>query len=1526
MTTQISTDNIQAATLATIGSAPRITSVVVTDSSYNNLDDTAVDTAGGYIKITGTGFKTGATVTINRQPATSVTFVSSTELRAQVAAEVAGTYVVYVVNTDGSVALRVNGITFSALPSWTTASTLPTSDSGTAISIQLAAAQATTYSVAAGSTLPSGLSLSSGGLLTGTINVANETLYNFSVVATDAELQDSPRSFSINITVGDPLFAQTTLLLTGRANTFVSDSSTNNLALTVAGDTKPSNFNPYLSQYSAQFTAKTSYVSVPATTALTTYTGDFTFEAWVYPSDTTITYWGIWDSRQSGATAQAMAFNIEPLATPVTGRGRLKYFNGTSYYSTGTIFYNRWTHVAFVRSGTTLTFYVDGVASGTATVSGTQSGTATTNPIWIGSKDNGNASYGTTGFISNLRVVNGTAVYASNFTPPTTPLTAVTNTALLAFQNNRYSDASANAYTLTPSGTSISAFSPFAQTAATSGSGYFDGTGDWLTAPYSSLFSLGNTYTIEAWVYPTVLNTTNHEIFNILNPTVTNFGGCIFYVNASGVLYFETRPGTGGVNIALNGGTVPLNTWTHVCVSVSSGAAKLFVNGTQVDSDTVVALNGTQSHVGIGAFTNGFTAYPWFGYISNLRVVKGTAIYTANFTPPASPLTAVSGTSLLTLQNSVSHNNSQFLDSSGNNLLITRAGNATQGSFSPYSPSGWSNYFGTTAMGIQTPASSLTNIIGTSTLASTSTFTIEAWINPASRHSGSAAQQGFVAGSMNITGGTADWGFGPDSNGLLSVWWWNGGSIVRAATTNAVPLNTWTHIATTISSGVIRIFINGVQETLTGTTTVTSVASALSYFTVGGYTAGGTTWQGFNGYISNLRVVRSALYTANFTPSTQPLTAITGTTLLTCCDNRFIDESPNNFAITRTNDVRVVNFSPHKAVLQTPVSYSTYFDGSGDYLTLPSNQTQFSMSTGDFTIEMWVYITSLASTRTIYDTMNSGDTTGTGRFAIQVATSGTVQVFTGAGAILTSGGTVAAGAWAHIAYTKASNSGKLYVNGIQVNTTYTDNNNYVVGTTNRPIIGVNAYDNSTNPMLGCISNLRIVKDTAIYTANFTPPTQPLTAISGTSLLTCQNANFVDNSTNSFALTVSGNPIPATVNPFGTTFVNSSGYTAAEYSGSMYFDGTGDYLELPANTIFDFGSSNFTIECWVFPLTTGVLTGFIANWQSGGQFIFRKTTANRLQFVYDPVSVAAVTVTGTTTTIITGAWNHVAVVRNGSLYTMYVNGVADATTSTSAAALEVLGKPLRIGDAGDLTGLMNGYISDSRIIRGQALYTSNFVPPVAPLTPVTNTTMLVNGTSAGIVDATTKNNVETVGDVRVSSAVSKFGGSSMYFDGTGDYLAVANNPLFAFGTGDFTVEFWFYPSVINLTNNPIVDTRTTSGSSSGLLIRVGDGGVSNPTYMYAVVGSTSIFQTGLSAGQWHHIAVTRAGTSCKVWINGLGGTAGTSSANLTTNGLLISRFIDSGNAINGYLQDLRITKGTARYTANFTPPTSAFNIK
>lgn len=184
-------------------SVPKITAI-----SYPG-DDTAANTAGGdTITITGTGFASGASVIINGTVASVVSVVNSTTITFTAPAVTAGSYILYVVNTDGSTALAVPGIQYSGTPAWTTsAGTLGTAVKETSFTANLTATgdAPITYSVYSGS-LPSGISLTANtGVLSGTLpNVSVDTTYNFTIRSTDAQMQDTDRAFSITVVPTNP--------------------------------------------------------------------------------------------------------------------------------------------------------------------------------------------------------------------------------------------------------------------------------------------------------------------------------------------------------------------------------------------------------------------------------------------------------------------------------------------------------------------------------------------------------------------------------------------------------------------------------------------------------------------------------------------------------------------------------------------------------------------------------------------------------------------------------------------------------------------------------------------------------------------------------------------------------------------------------------------------------------------------------------------------------------------------------------------------------------------------------------------------------------------------------------------------------------------------------------------------------------------------------------------------------------------------------------------------------------------------
>ena len=207
MTTQITANNITAGTITstqlTPGSlAPRISSIAICNSSFNVLDDTAANTTGGFIQISGFNFGANSQIVIGTNNATSVTFVNTSTLRAQVGAAAAATYPVYVIDTDtGATAIRVNGFTTSSFTAWSTGSSLDTQTTNTAFAVALSATSDSNITYSNTTALPAGTTLAANGYFSGTVSIGSTTTFNFTVRANDAENQDASRTFSMTVSV-----------------------------------------------------------------------------------------------------------------------------------------------------------------------------------------------------------------------------------------------------------------------------------------------------------------------------------------------------------------------------------------------------------------------------------------------------------------------------------------------------------------------------------------------------------------------------------------------------------------------------------------------------------------------------------------------------------------------------------------------------------------------------------------------------------------------------------------------------------------------------------------------------------------------------------------------------------------------------------------------------------------------------------------------------------------------------------------------------------------------------------------------------------------------------------------------------------------------------------------------------------------------------------------------------------------------------------------------------------------------------
>lgn len=844
--------------------------------------------------------------------------------------------------------------------------------------------------------------------------------------------------------------------------------------------------------------------------------------------------------------------------------------------------------------------------------------------------------------------------------------------------------------------------------------------------------------------------------------------------------------------------------------------------------------------------------------------------------------------------------NNTFLDSSTNNFTITRNGNTTQGSFDPYvGPGCWGNYFNgsTDYLSVSTTANAAFGF-------GTADFTVEAWVYYTGTNASATKPiidfRGAVAVAPSIFGYT---------NNQLALYY--NGSIVYQPASLTLVSNAWNHVALVRSSGVTKFYLNGTgaSTTYTDTNNYPSAACIIGTDSV----AGGTSY--WSGYLSNIRVVKGyAVYTSNFTPTT-PLVATTQTTLLTCNNSGFIDQSAANFTITRNGTAQVSKFSPFSLYQITPASYSGYFDGTGDYLTVPANAA-FSFGTGNFTIEAWVYPTSSGSYRRIFSQYTGAGATqvflrqnNDNTLMFYVISSTTVI------ATITSSSLLTINAWNHCAVSRNGSTFTLYINGASVGTASSASS---LPDTSALTTYISTFDGSSEPWLGSISNLRVVKGTAVYTGAFTPPTAPLTAISGTSLLTCQSTTFIDNSTNAFTITANGNATPRRANPFTDTVTGPTPYAAATYAGSAYFDGTGDYLVAPSSAGFGFGTGDFTVEAWFY------FTGTIATYQRPWWFGDDNDNLELNTSVFRVGGAAQGALITGTTTIKSGTWYHVALTRAGGVYKLWLNGAQEGGSATNSYNSSA--RTLTVMATSSGANPSTGYVSNLRVIKGTALYTGPFVPPAAPVTAVTNTQLLLNMANAGIFDSTTTNDMETVGNAQLSTSVVKYGTGSVYLDGTGDWLVLPKTSTFSIpAASNFTVETWLYLAVAQnssvykmiVSDDASTSSKYVSLTSSGLEVQLGGSASTAALATYA-----------FSINTWYHLAVVRNSNTIAIYVNG--------TALTVTQSSQANSFLDQGSFIyvgryggtntyawNGYLDDLRITKGVARYTANFTPPGGAF---
>ena len=593
------------------------------------------------------------------------------------------------------------------------------------------------------------------------------------------------------------------------------------------------------------------------------------------------------------------------------------------------------------------------------------------------------------------------------------------------------------------------------------------------------------------------------------------------------------------------------------------------------------------------------------------------------------------------------------------------------------SPLGGSMYFNGTSASTLSYSSGSSFDLGTGA----PDWTIECWYYalayPVSW--GTIFQQGWLAGTSNPI-----YGFMP--NGTNIYYYVGTGGVTSNALSTPFSLKTWYHLAQVRQGNAIGCYLNGV---LFGSYTLSFTMGSDTSLLFGAANNGSYPP---NAYITNVRIVKGqAVYTFTFTPPTTALTNVTNTQLLVDVASSgayLTDGSTNNYTLTPTGTV-TYNSS-------TPVSTggSLFFDQSvASYLTLPSSSSAFNL-TGDFTIEAWVYMTSvLGGDRGIFDARVSGGTAAPWAFLVTGASK--LLFFTGS--YYTGATTISTNVWTHVAAVRSGSTLTLYVNGVADYTNPNFGTSAINPGTTSPMIGTKDYGiSAAYRTMDYITNLRIVNGTAMYTSpNFTPSTLPF--------LSTQSANSYGVPSNAITGTQTSLLLNA---PIGASFLTDS-------SSFNHTPTNGGNVTSSSTTLFY--SNPFTVEFWWKPSGAGQPNGKIFQTADGDSYTYVSLTldgtGNNLLVYMSNTNTSWNLVNGTSFTLTTGTWYHLALVYNGTTIKLYVNGVG-----TTLATVTTYINPVGTTVIGGQTNGKNAYgsISNLRVINGIAIYTGNFTPPAGPL--------------------------------------------------------------------------------------------------------------------------------------------------------------------------------------------------------------------
>ncbi len=1089
-------------------------------------------------------------------------------------------------------------------------------------------------------------------------------------------------------------------------------------------------------------------------------------------------------------------------------------------------------------------------------------------------------------------------------------------------------------------------------------SAVFDGLGDSLSVPDSSDFDFGTgDFTIDTWV-----NFSDAAWFNGVISKYMSSTGWIFTINTSSGTMTLYDSGSSAVSVT---SSFLANTWYHVAVLRSGSAIKFFKDGLQQGTDQVIpatrTYNGAATPLKVGMYDVGSGAFK--GRIDELRVSKGIARWTANFTPPASEYAYDVNTKLLlhmngnkieeqwtsysTAQGNTTATTIDFIgllkqeirDSQGR-LTYLKARNA--GSTNTFNEE-WTTYttdsLGSTVATVWNSATlrGNTNMIRQSE----EVRDIDGKLIRTDQHMKQNGQDVVVlmgdpsiSGSFpNVSVGNPDFGspiktFGDDLTSALPI------TAASSSSAGSMPQafdgkfdGSYAHAAiggsitfTLADPTVIGRMDSYFHRTQGIGYQIQASLDGVNWYTVldksNGYYKGlqSDTFNPVKSKYLRIQATKSETNLSEFNleeaviypPKGWPVTSTVSRTFNIQGDllsetqkggrsESFAYEKDSLDNVTRVIETHnkpdgsfdyvtsryfeqeilagyaVRSITPSGDVkIDTSSSKfggaSAVFDGLGDSLSVPDS-SDFDFGTGDFTVDTWVNFSDVAW----FNGVISKYMSSTGWIFTINTSSGDMTLYDSGNSSVSVRSSFSINTWYHVAVVRSGSAIKFFKDGLQQGLDQAISATRTFNGASAPL-KVGIYDVSSGAFKGRIDEVRVSKGIARWTSNFTPPASEYTYDVNTKLLLHMNGpngstNFQDAPIMTRACLPKECSQTASIDRDGKLTRYSYEYDALGNQVGIY------QLTQRGGAAAPAGGSGLDSKTEFSGEVRDTFGRVIKQIADSGEVTY---------FTYDLDAF-------------------------GNIKRAYVRNTEPETVSVRQDLLQPTGD-VRISAEGWTNTQLQSATKTNYLFDGNSATGGSVSISSGQVKPI-------EFNFSGIPSVT------AVGDAQVDTDQFKFGGASAFFDGSGDYLSSPDHSDFDFGSGDFTIDTWIR---FRSMNGAYTISSKYDSTAVGWIFVV------NPLNKQMILydsGQTAVMASNVTfnPNTWYHVAVERKGSVIKFFKDGAQQgsdlTAGT-----TYNGAGTSLKIgiyENTSPFDGWMDEFRISKGLARWAANFTLPTQEY---